>query len=319
MRSLAYLKKGIRGNTFWLDRVYLCGIVDPIVELRHLRYFVAVAEVENVTLAAQRLHVSQPPLSRQIHQLEEEVGCALFERTGKSLRLTPAGEVFAREAKAILAKVGEAAAAARATTEAAGELRVGYAPSLVVKILPKVLRLCKERAPEVRIRLHDLSTMEMVRQVRGGDLDVALAVHPGTAALRGLTFHEIERLPACVVLPLPHPLARAKSPHLKDLAEEPVVAFTREDYPEYRRWLASVFKTIQRRARIVEEHDSITSLIAAVEAGQGIAFGGDGFKALCGTRLCVRRLDGFAPPIRVGAIHSPRSIHPAVRLLLANG
>ena len=170
------------GNTFWLDRVYPCGIVGPIVELRHLRYFVAVAEVENVTLAAQRLNVSQPPLSRQIHQLEEEVGCALFERTGKSLRLTPAGEVFAREAKAILAKVEEAAGAARATAEAAGELRIGYAPSLVVKILPARSPLVQRTAPEVRIRLYDLSTMEMVRQVRSGDLDVALAVHPGTAA-----------------------------------------------------------------------------------------------------------------------------------------
>lgn len=282
-----------------------------------MRYFVAVAEVENVSLAAQRLNVSQPPLSRQIHQLEEEVGCPLFERTAKSLRLTEAGAVFAREAKAVLRQVENAVAAARAAAESAGELRIGYAPSLTVRILPRTLRASHEHLPEVKVRLHDLSTSEMLRQLRAGAIDVALVVHPGNTALRGLSFHELDRIPACAMLPLSHPLAETEALRVDDLRREPVIAFTRGDYPEYHRWLSSVFKTANARARLSEEHDSINSLIAAVEAGRGIAFGGEGLEELCGRRLCVRRLEAPAPPIIVGAVYPSATPHPAVRNFLS--
>src|SRR5256885_6229977 len=100
------------------------------MELRHLRYFVAVAEAENVSRAALKLRVSQPGVSRQIRDLEEEIGFQLFERSAKSLKLTAAGKIFLTEARAVLQRTEEAIKKARAVADGAGELHVGYAPSL---------------------------------------------------------------------------------------------------------------------------------------------------------------------------------------------
>src|SRR5712672_1725922 len=109
------------------------------MELRHLRYFVAVAEEQNVTRAAARLHVSQPPLSRQIRDLESELGLTLFERSPKAIRLTPAGRVFLEEARAVLRRAEEAVQTLKASAaHTSGKLEVGYAPSLTVEILPGV-------------------------------------------------------------------------------------------------------------------------------------------------------------------------------------
>src|SRR5579864_3131494 len=111
------------------------------MELRHLKYFVAVAEEQNVTRAAARLHVSQPPLSRQMRDLEDELGVSLFEHGPKTIRLTPAGRVFLDEARAVLLRADQAIHAARASSAThQAELEVAYAPTLTVEILPAILR-----------------------------------------------------------------------------------------------------------------------------------------------------------------------------------
>src|SRR5689334_21597479 len=110
------------------------------MELRHLRYFVAVAEEENVSRAALKLHLSQPALSRQIRDLEDEIGFPLFERSAKSVALTAAGKLFLTEAKAVLQRAQEALAAVRSLASGKTELHVGYAPSLTSRILPSALR-----------------------------------------------------------------------------------------------------------------------------------------------------------------------------------
>src|SRR5579859_8153172 len=116
------------------------------MELRHLRYFVAVAGEENVSRAALKLHVSQPGISRQIRDLEGEIGFQLFERSAKSVRLTPAGMIFLQEARAVLQRAKEAVEKARAADGAAsGVINVGYAPTLTVQILPPALRKFQEQ------------------------------------------------------------------------------------------------------------------------------------------------------------------------------
>ena len=125
------------------------------MELRHFRYFVAVAEEENVSRAARKLHISQPGISRQIQDLEDEIGFQLFERSAKSLRLTEAGKVFLGEARAVLQHAEEAVKKARAVSSGTnGEINVGYAPSLTVQILPAALRKFQEQFPNVRVALH---------------------------------------------------------------------------------------------------------------------------------------------------------------------
>src|SRR5271166_4501101 len=119
------------------------------MELRHLRYFVAVAEEENVSRAALKLHVSQPGISRQIRDLEDEIGFQLFERSAKSVRLTAAGSVFLGKARAVLQRANEAVERARAVDGGtSGEINIGYAPSLTVQILPQALRKFQDQFPK---------------------------------------------------------------------------------------------------------------------------------------------------------------------------
>src|SRR2546426_10025297 len=133
------------------------------MELRHLRYFIGVAEEENVSRAALKLHVSQPALSRQIRDLEEELGFLLLERSAKSVRLTEAGRAFLTEARAVLQRAENAVKAARAiATGGSGEIHVGYAPSLTARMLPQTLRAFQSELPNVRVRLHDFSPEEML-------------------------------------------------------------------------------------------------------------------------------------------------------------
>src|ERR1700691_1512472 len=162
------------------------------MELRHLRYFTAVAEEQNVTRAAARVHVSQPPLSRQIRDLEEELGVALFKRTAKSLELTEAGKLFLNEARAVLLRSDEAVQAVRAVAAGTrGQVRVGYAPSLTVEILPRVLKLFEHQQPGTRVSLHDCSTEEYGRLLSARKLDVALGVRPADRMWRGVTFEKL--------------------------------------------------------------------------------------------------------------------------------
>src|SRR5258708_2689965 len=164
------------------------------MELRHLRYFVAVAEEENVSKAALKLHVSQPGISRQIRDLEDEIGFLLLERSAKSVRLTAAGKVFLREAQEVLqhaeAAVKKARAVAGGTT---GEINVGYAPSLTVQILPPMLRAFQDQFPQVRVALHDLSSEEMLVKLGEKKLQVALTVRPTGKVMRGLSFLKLSR------------------------------------------------------------------------------------------------------------------------------
>src|SRR3989442_10024051 len=125
------------------------------MDLRHLLYFIGVAEQENVSRAALKLHVSQPALSRQIRDLEGELGFPLFERSAKSVRLTDAGRAFLDEARAVLQRADDAVKAARTIALGGrGELHVGYAPSLTARILPATLRAFQAGLPGVRVRLH---------------------------------------------------------------------------------------------------------------------------------------------------------------------
>jgi DNA-binding transcriptional LysR family regulator len=275
------------------------------MELRHLRYFVAVAEAENVSRAALKLHVSQPALSRQIRDLEEELGFLLLERSAKSVRLTEAGRVFLTEARAVLQRTEDAVKTARAVaTGGGGELHVGYAPSLTARILPPTLRAFQAGQPDVRVRLHDLSTEEMLAGLREGRLQIAFIVRLTPAMLRGLRFEELVRDSLCLAVAPKHPLARRRSVTLVEAAREPLIAYSRKDYPEAHEMLATLFATARAKPRIAEEHDSVSSLIAAVEAGNGVAIAPRSLACTAGPRLKLIPLSPEPAPLVVGAAWS---------------
>src|SRR3954469_20437350 len=188
------------------------------MELRHLRYFVAVAEEENVSRAALKLHVSQPALGRQIRDLEEELGFSLLERSAKSVRLTEAGRTFLDEARAVLQRADEAVKTARSIATGGNELHVGYAPSLTARILPPTLRAFQAEMPNVRVRLHDFSTEEMLEGLQNKKLQIAFLVRLTPALLRGLQFEELTRDPMCLAVAPKHPLASRRSVTLAEVA-----------------------------------------------------------------------------------------------------
>jgi DNA-binding transcriptional LysR family regulator len=270
------------------------------MELRHLRYFVAVAEEQNVTRAAARLHVSQPPLSRQVHDLEEELGVALFERTPKALRLTEAGRLFLEEARAILSRTDDAVRAVKAIASGSkGELHVGFAPSLTVEILPRALRQFQDQAPGIKVVLHDLSTGEMLEGLHNKKLHFAMMIELNARSHSGLVVRRIHRYPVCVAIHPAHALARARSISLAQLTAERLVAYARAEYPEYNQWLQALFSASRNKPQIAEEHESATALIAAVEAGRGVALVPQSFSCFAGERLKLKLLKPPPPPFVV--------------------
>ena len=270
------------------------------MDLRHLRYFIAVAEEQNVTHAAARLNVSQPSLSRQIRDLEEALGVALFERTAKAIRLTHAGRLFLDEARAVLRRADEAVLAVKAAAHGdRGELRVGYAPFLTMEIVPRALRNFQESHPGVQVKLCDLSTQEMAGGLRERTLDIALLVDVAASVLPDCEFVELRSYSVRAAVSSTHRLARLRKIGPSQLASEKLIAFKRADYPEYDSWLASMFSPLGRTPMIAEEHDGATSLIASVEAGRGVALVADPFKGFVGPR--VKLIPFSAAPLVVGA------------------
>lgn len=283
------------------------------MELRHLRYFVAVAEEQNITRAAARLHVSQPPLSRQIRDLEDELGVALLIRSAKSVQLTPEGVMFARGAREILRMADDVVAQVRAAAGlTASTLQVGYAPSLTVDLLPGALRSYQEVAPDSSVTLHDLSTAEMVEWLLDARLDVALMIRPRHALPKPLEYQEVGQFPVAVALSRGHRLGQGTAPTLADVCRERILAYGCDGYPEYCDWLQRLIGLGHRAAEVF---DSSSSLLAAVEAGRGVALVPECFRGFAGGRLEVRVLeDALEPFIVVAAVR--RDASAAARLFL---
>jgi LysR family transcriptional regulator, benzoate and cis,cis-muconate-responsive activator of ben and cat genes len=271
------------------------------MELRHLRYFVSVAEEENVSRAALKLHVSQPGLSRQMRDLEDELGFPLFERSAKSLRLTDAGRAFLPEARAVLQRVEDAVQAARAVaTGGRGEIHVGYAPSLTARFLPRTLRAFQAAAPGVRVRLHDLSTQEMLAGLRDTSLQLAFLVRC-PPMLRGLHFEALARDPYFLAVAPKNSLAGKRAVKLAEITREPLITYSRKEYPDAHEGLAVLFAGVKGKPRIAEEHDSVSSLIAAVEAGNGVAIVPESLACTAGLRLKLVPFSPALPPMIIGA------------------
>ena len=278
------------------------GILLLGVELRHLRYFVAAAETENLSRAALKLHVSQPALGRQIRDLEDEIGFCLLERTAKSVRLTDAGRAFLNDARTLLQLADEAVKKARAVADAEpAELHVGYSPTPVAEILPKTLRAFQRAMPNVHVRLHDWTNQAILDGVRDGRLQLGLIVSPPKASSLGdLRYEELFHDRVCVAVAPQHPFARRRAIPLTEVAAEPLIGLTHEDYPEYYDYLSIAFSKVKQKPRVVEEHDSMAGILSSVEAGTGVAIGADIFGYSFGNRLKRVRLIPEPKPISVG-------------------
>src|SRR5438309_10498407 len=264
------------------------------MELRHLRYFVAVAEALNFTKASARLRVAQPALSRQMTDLEEEIGVDLMKRSPRGVTLTAEGRLFLDEVRELLKRADESVEKVRALARGEyGELHVGYAPSPTVEILPPALAAFQKAVPRVKVLLHDLSSDELIAGLQNATLELAVMVRqPVGDETAGIQFELLRTYPLCVAMTATHPFARLKSVSLDKLAAEPLVGFRRKDYPEYNRSLERLFASVHAKPRIAVECDSASSLITEVEAGHGVALSSTIFKLVAGKRLLYRPLTG---------------------------
>src|SRR5258706_12198720 len=271
------------------------------MELRHLRYFVAVAEALNFTKASARLRVAQPALSRQMTDLEDEIGVDLLKRSPRGVTLTAEGKLFLDEVRELLKRADESVEKVRALARGEyGELHIGYAPSPTVEILPPALTAFQKAVPRVKVLLHDLSSDELIAGLQNGTLEPAIMVPPAGDQTAGIQFEVLRTYPLCVAITAAHPFARLKSITLEMLAAEPLVGLRRKDYPEYYHFIDRIFAPIRAKPHIAVECDSASSLITEVEAGRGIALANPSFKLVAGKRLLFRPLTGTTEGMFVG-------------------
>jgi DNA-binding transcriptional LysR family regulator len=271
------------------------------MELRHLRYFLAVGEALNFTKAAAQLRVAQPALGRQMQDLEDEIGVDLMKRSPRGVTLTAEGKLFLDEVRELLKRADESVEKVRALARGEyGELHIGYAPTPTVEILPPALAAFQKAVPRVKVVLHDLSSDELITGLRDASLELAIMVAPFGEQTAGIEFELLRTYPLSVAITAAHPFARQKSITLEMLAAEPIIGFRRKDYPEYYHFLDRIFAPIRVKPRIAVECDSASSLITEVEAGRGIALASPSFKLVAGKRLLYRPLTGTTEMGSVG-------------------
>lgn len=239
------------------------------MELRQLRSFIAVAEDGVISRAAQRLHLTQSALSRQIKALEEDLGVTLLERSAHSVKLTQEGEVLLKEGRGVLERADAAVTKVRAAGKAV-LLRVGYAPTLTAGILPLAISAFTQKHPRVRVELLDLSSTEMRMGLDQGSLDVVMTVKPAKLD-EAIHWESLLQEAWCVAMSPNHPLSVKKSIAPAHLDGARMVLFSQQEYPEYWQRVTSWFKSHGMNALIAGEYDGANSLASAIEAGLGVA------------------------------------------------
>lgn len=241
------------------------------IELRHLRYFIAVAEELHFGHAAARLNISQPPLSQQIQILEQQIGARLFARTNRSVSLTEAGRQFLADSRQILSQVDDAAArAARLHHGETGELRIGFTSSApFIKAVSDTLSTFRRRYPDVHIQTRETNTREQIVPLNEGALDLGLMRN--TQLPDTLAWERVLREPLLAMVPRDHPLASQPRVSLRELAREPFVFFD----PHVGTGLYDDILGLMRRydlmPAITQEVGEAMTIIGLVAAGLGVS------------------------------------------------
>ena len=261
------------------------------MELRHLRYFVAVAEELHFGRAAARLFIVQPSLSQQIQQLEEELGLPLLRRTKRSVELTDAGKVFLTEARKVLDQVQEAKRATqRASRGEIGRLVVGYISSSTYDLLPITLSAYRERFPEIDVALRELTTQEQVRALEEETIQVGLLRLPINTST--LQVEVIRREPIVCVLPEGHPLAFHKQIAMPLLANEPFVLQSRQRGGGYYAQLMNLCLTSGFSPNVLQEVTEMHTIVSLVAAGMGISLVPLSIENIRSQGVVYRKLEG---------------------------
>ena len=240
------------------------------MELRQLRYFVAVAEERHFGLAAQRLHMSQPPLSMQIKALERELGIGLLERTSRRVALTDAGRAFLERARTILGAVEEAREVAWGAEQGTqGRLEVGFISSATLSLLPPSIRLFRERFGGVELELKELTSAQQIDALYEGEIRVGLVRLPLRAP--GIRFEPVLEERLVVAVPSGHVLEGLERVSLEAIVDLPLIFFTRHLVPGFHAQIVELFQRVGAFPKVAQHAVHLQTIVGLVASGVGIA------------------------------------------------
>jgi DNA-binding transcriptional LysR family regulator len=286
------------------------------VSMRVLRTFLIAAEEGHFGKAAKRAHLSQPALSRQISNLEEEIGAALFARVGRGVELTSAGETFVEHARRCLRHYESGVLAAkRASSGLGGELRVGFvSPAIYANIVPRLISSFRDRAPGVSVSLDEFSSQPQARAIENGELDVAF-LHPPIPGIE-LELHVLLRQRFVAALPAKHPLASKDALHARELASEPFIIFPRERGPGLYDRTITACQMAGFSPDIVQEATRMQTIISLVAAGIGVAILPHSVMNLSQEGTVYRELLDVEEEGLLAAAWSPENTNPTLAVFL---
>jgi len=251
------------------------------MELRHLRYFVAVADELNFTRAARKLHVAQPALSRQIRQLEEELGVKLLERNHHAVALTRSGRDFLAEARALLQQSEQAIRAARQSGEAApGQLNLGYVWGLFHSLVPPILQRFRESSPKTAVNLFDLSALQQAEALLEGALDAGFIGFAHEADTAKLNKRKVGSCAFVAALPKSHRAARKPAIHLSSLAGDFFIGISDQTYPGASLCVTEACARAGFRPKILQMVERGYAILGLVAGNCGVALLPESLKAL---------------------------------------
>jgi DNA-binding transcriptional LysR family regulator len=287
----------------------------PVMELRHLRYFIAVAEELHFGRAAERLHIAQPPLSLQIRQLEDELGVQLFQRTRRRVELTAAGEVFLQESLKTMAQIEQAVSAAqRASRGEVGRLVIGFIQSAAINVLPGVLQTFRTRFPEVDIKLREATPTQVHYELDRGQIHIGFLRPPINHD--ALEWELVLSEPLLIALPETHPLARRKKLALKALAQEHFILFPRAASPGFYDQLVSTCREVGFSPVVSQEAVQMQTILGLVAGGMGIALIPASIRSLRSDGVVYRELLEPAPRAEMIVAWRRDDPSPTLRALL---
>jgi DNA-binding transcriptional LysR family regulator len=241
------------------------------VELRHLRYFAVLAEELHFTHAAERLHIEQPPLSRAIKELEDELGVALFDRDRRGTKLTAAGAIFLQDIRRLFIVLEQARENAKAVAAGArGSLRIAVSDGATDPRFSELLARCRAEEPEIEIRLSEVPLAEQLRGLRSGDFMIGFA-HTADVG-EGIIAEPIWRDPLVIAVPARHALLAYKKVPLHELQGHPLVLCDPQVCEGYCRELTRLLQVLEHKLNVVEEVSSLDMMLTLVGAGYGIGF-----------------------------------------------
>lgn len=282
------------------------------MELRHLRYFVAVADALSFTKGAQKLHLAQPSLTRQIKDLEEEIGVRLFDRARTGVTLTPEGKSFLTDAKRLLDLSGEIVESVqRLSRQETTPLNIGYVANLFYDLLPVTLASFQRSFPAVPVNLFDMTCGDQFRALKDGKIDCGFVGPHEAIEELGLQFRSIASYETVAALARNNRLAKKSIIKLTDLRPLFFIGMSEASYPGYRRWLKQTCQRVGFSPKVLQDVEIERTLIQAVAAGLGVALLPDQVKKLPHEDVVFRPL---TPRVMTESCIAWRGDNPSVAL-----